>query len=102
MKMLGTSAGCDLSDQKKTDVRNGAPGHRADHPGRKEADIHKAVDPIRVGDAERDSRLVGRRSAADVENHPDIRELKVPRCVAVTQAQNACAEDLYAPASLSE
>src|SRR3984957_10531795 len=47
------------------------------------AEIHKAVDVIRVGDAERYRRLVWRRPAADVQNHPDIRELKVRRRVAV-------------------
>src|SRR5690349_4255338 len=45
------------------------------------AEIHKAVDVIRVGHAERYRRLVRGRPAADVHNHPDIRKLKVPRSV---------------------
>src|SRR4029077_20796814 len=50
-------------------------------------EIHKAVDVIRVGDAERYRRLIRGRPAPNVQNHPDIRKLKVPRRVAVTQAQ---------------
>src|ERR1700746_3386823 len=49
---------------------------------------------IRVGDTQRYRRLVRRRPAADVQNHPDIRELKVPWRVAVASAQNASTEDL--------
>src|SRR5689334_12124727 len=63
------------------------------------AEIHKAVDVIRVGDAERYRRLIRGRAASNVQNHPDIRKLKVPRRVAVTQAQNASAEDLFVVAS---
>src|SRR6202140_5006200 len=59
------------------------------------AEIHKAVDVIRVGDAERYRRFIRGRSASYVQNHPDIRKLKVPRRVAITQAQNASAEDLF-------
>src|SRR5580704_5338832 len=47
------------------------------------AEIHKAVDVIRVGDAERHRRLIRGRPAPNVENHPDIRKLKVRRSVAV-------------------
>src|SRR6202162_3540924 len=65
------------------------------------AEIHKAVDVIRVGDAERYRRLIGGRPAPYVQNHPDIRKLKVRRRVAVTQAQNASAEDLFVVASRS-
>src|SRR5258708_922403 len=65
------------------------------------AEIHKAVDVIRVGDAERYRRLIRSRSAPNVQNHPDIRQLKVRRRVAVTQAQNASAEDLFVVASRS-
>src|SRR5579859_6312453 len=65
------------------------------------AEIHKAVDVIRVGDAERNRRLIRGRPAANVENHPDIRKLKVGRRVAVTQAQNASAEDFFVVASRS-
>jgi hypothetical protein len=56
---------------------------------------------IRVGDAEPYRRLIRGRPAPNVQNHPDIRELKVPRCVAVTQAQNASAEDLFVVAGRS-
>src|ERR1700720_2445872 len=59
------------------------------------AEIHKAVDVIRVGDAERYRRLIRGRPASNVQNHPDIRKLKVPWRVAVTEAQNASAEDLF-------
>src|SRR5260221_4819090 len=65
------------------------------------AEIHKAVDVIRVGDAERYRRLIRGRPAPNVQNHPDIRKLKVPRRVAVTQAQNASTEDLFVVASRS-
>jgi hypothetical protein len=65
------------------------------------AEIHKAVDVIRVGDAERYRRLIRGRAASNVQNHPDIRKLKVSRRVAVTQAQNASAEDLFVVASRS-
>ena len=65
------------------------------------AEIHKAVDVIRVGDAERYRRLIRGRPAPNVQNHPDIRKLKVPRRIAVTQAQNASAEDLFVVASRS-
>src|ERR1700678_2498308 len=65
------------------------------------AEIHKAVDVIRVGDAERYRRLIRGRPAPNVQNHPDIRKLKVPRRVAVTQAHNASAEDLLVVASRS-
>src|SRR6202021_1295028 len=63
------------------------------------AEIHKAVDVVRVGDTERYRRLIRGRPAPNVQNHPDIRKLKVPRRVAVTQAQNASAEDLFVVAS---
>src|ERR1043166_5833771 len=46
------------------------------------AEIHKAVDVVRVGDAERYRRLVRGRAASHVQNHPDIRKLKVRGCVA--------------------
>jgi len=61
----------------------------------RDAKIHKAVDVIRVGDAERYRRFVGGRAAPNVQNHPDIRKLKVGWRVAVTHAQNASAEDLF-------
>ena len=57
-------------------------------------EIHEAVDVIRVGSAERYCRLVRSRAAPNVQNHPDIRKLKVPRRVAVASAENATAEDL--------
>jgi hypothetical protein len=56
---------------------------------------------IRVGDAQRDRRLIRGRPAPNVQNHPDICELKVRRRVAVTQAQNAGAEDLFVVVSRS-
>src|SRR6202030_3663944 len=65
------------------------------------AEIHKAVDVIRVRDAERYRRLIRGRAASNVQNHPNIRKLKVPRRVAVTQAQNASAENLFVVASRS-
>src|SRR6202030_195038 len=65
------------------------------------AEIHKAVDVIRVGDAERYRRLIRGRPAPDVQNHPDIRKLKGRRRVAVTPAQDASAEDLFVVASRS-
>src|SRR3984885_7763072 len=65
------------------------------------AEIHKAVDVIRVGDAQRYRGLIRGWPAPNVQNHPDVRKLKVPRRVAVTQAQNASAEDLFVVASRS-
>src|SRR5277367_3543791 len=65
------------------------------------AEIHKAGDVIRVGDAERYRRLIRGRPAANVQNHPNIRQLKVRRRVAVTHGQNASAEDLFVVASRS-
>src|SRR3984885_1959128 len=65
------------------------------------AEIHKAVDVIRVGDAERYRRLIRGRPAPNVQDHPDIRKLKVRRRVAVTHGQNASAEDLFVVASRS-
>src|SRR5580698_9551859 len=62
-------------------------------------EVHKAVDVIWVGDAERYRRLVRRWTATHVHNHPDIRELKVSGRVAVAQAQNASAEDFFIVAS---
>ena len=64
------------------------------------AEIHKAADVIRVGDTERYRRLI-RGPAPNVQNHPDIRMLKARRRVAVTQAQNASAEDLLVVVSRS-
>src|ERR1700728_5067960 len=64
-------------------------------------EIHKAVDVIRVGDAERYRRLIRGRPASNVQNHPKIRKLKVRRSVAVTQGQNASVEDLFVVASRS-
>src|SRR6202011_4772546 len=67
----------------------------------RDAEIHKAVDVIRVGDAERYRRLVRGRPPPYVQNHPDIRKLKVRRRVAITHGQNASAEDLFVVASRS-
>src|ERR1700733_15296404 len=64
------------------------------------ADIHKAVNLIRVGDAERYRRLVGGRPAPDVDKQPGIRKLNVRgRAFGVAAAQNATAEDLLIKAS---
>ena len=65
------------------------------------SEIHKAVDSISVGNAERYRWLIGRRAASDVQDHPNIRELKVRRRIAVTQGQDASAEDLFVVASRS-
>src|SRR5579863_296062 len=65
------------------------------------AEIHKAVDVIRVGGAQRYGRLIRGRAASNVQNHPDIRKLKVPRRVAIPQAQDASSEDLFVVASRS-
>src|SRR6516165_10175701 len=56
---------------------------------------------IRVGDAKRYRRLIRGWPASNVQNHPDISKLKVPRRVAVTQTQNASAEDLFVVAGRS-
>jgi hypothetical protein len=65
------------------------------------AEIHETVDVIRVGNAERYGRLIGSRPAPNVQNHPDIRKLKVGRRVAVTQTQDARVKDLFVVASRS-
>src|SRR6202161_3366317 len=65
------------------------------------ADIQKTVDVVRVGNAERYRRLVRCWSTPNVQNHPDIRELKVAGRIAVTEAQNASAENLFIVASRS-
>src|SRR5262249_60009041 len=58
------------------------------------AEIHKVVDVIRVRDAERYRRLIRSRPASNVYNHPEIGELKIARCIAITSAQDASAEHL--------
>jgi hypothetical protein len=64
------------------------------------ADIHKAVDLIRVGDAELYRRLVRGSARPDVDKEPSIRDLNVGgRAFAVASAQNATAEDLLIEAS---
>jgi hypothetical protein len=61
-------------------------------------DVHKAVDPVGVGGAQRYRRFVGRRSASDVDKQPCIRDLNVARRpAAVASAQNATAENLFVP-----
>src|SRR5580692_2779445 len=65
------------------------------------AEIHKAVDVIWVGDAERYRRLIRSRPASNIQNDPDIRKLKVRRRVAVPHGQNASAEDLFVVAGRS-
>ena len=65
-------------------------------------DIHKAVDLVRVGDAERYRRLVGGRAASDVDKEPRICDLNVRRCAAaVAFAQNAPPENRFVEASRS-
>ena len=66
-------------------------------------DIHKAADLIRISeDAERYRRLVRGRAAPDVDNEPRIRDLNVPRrALAVAQAQNPAAKNLFVVASRS-
>jgi len=57
---------------------------------------------IRVGGAEGYRRLICSRPASNVQNHPDIRELKVSGgALAIGSAQNASAEDLFVVASRS-
>ena len=50
---------------------------------------------IGVRDTERYRRLIRSRPASDIHNHPDIRKPQIPGRVAVTQAQNARAENLF-------
>jgi hypothetical protein len=60
------------------------------------AKIHKAVDVIRVEDAQRYRRLVRGGPASDVDNQPSIRDLNAPRrTLAVASAQNAADKDLF-------
>src|SRR6202049_653438 len=65
------------------------------------AEIHKAVDVIRVGDAEHYRRLIRGRAAPNVQNHPDMGQLKVRGRVAVTNAQNASTKAFFVVASRS-
>ena len=65
-----------------------------------DADVQKAADLIRVGeDAERYRRLVWSGPTTDIDNEPRIRDLDVPRrALAIAQAQNAAAKDLFVEA----
>ena len=67
------------------------------------ADIHEAADLVGVGEnAERYRRLVRGWAASDVDNEPRICDLDVPRsALAVAQAQNAAAKNLFVVASRS-
>src|SRR5271154_4169084 len=68
----------------------------------RDANIHKAVDVIRIGDAERYGRLVGSRPASDVDQEPRVRDLKVHgRAAAIASTQYATVEDLFIEASRS-
>ena len=68
----------------------------------RDANIHKAVNLIRVRNGERYGWLVGGRSAPDVDQKPRIRDLNVRgRAFAIAFAQNATAEDFFLPASRS-
>jgi hypothetical protein len=58
------------------------------------AEIHETVDVIRVGGAERYGRLVWGWAASYVQDHPDVRELKIRGRIAVSHAQDMSAEDL--------
>jgi hypothetical protein len=66
------------------------------------ADIHKAVDMVRVGDAKRYRRLVGSRASSDIEKEPGICNLNVRRGpIAIACAQNLAAEDCFVVVSRS-
>src|ERR1700674_1491297 len=65
------------------------------------ANIHEAIDVIRVGNAERHRRLVRGGPASDVEDEPRISDLNVTGCVAVAQAQDASAKVPFVVASRS-
>src|SRR5580698_5532708 len=65
------------------------------------AKVHKAVDVVWVRDAEHYRRLIRSWAAANIQNHPNVFELKVCRRVAVTQAQNASTENLFVIAGRS-
>src|ERR1700758_4539923 len=88
-----------LGDRLRDELRSSAFPQLITRLNIRNAEIHKAVELIRVGDAERYRRLIRGWPASNVQNHPDVRKLKVPRRVAVTQAQNASAEDLFVVAS---
>src|SRR5271170_647704 len=68
----------------------------------RDADIHKAAHFIRVGNAERHRRLLGRRSAPNVDNKPSIRDLNVAGCaVTIAPTQNAPTKDRFIEVSRS-
>jgi len=75
------------------------PNHISSFMNIRDAEIHKTVDVIRVGDTEGYRRLIRGRAAANVQNHPDIRKLNVARRVAIAEAQNASSEYLFVVAS---
>src|SRR5262249_23524207 len=62
-----------------------------------DADVHEAVDKIGIGrDAKYHRRFVGRRTAADVDDEPRVRDLDVARrALVVASTQNAASEDLF-------
>ena len=90
-----------LGDRLREELRSSAFPQFVARLNIRNAEIQKAVDVIRVGDAERYRRLIRSGPAAHVQNHPEIRQLKVRRRVAVTQVQNASVEDLLVVASRS-
>src|SRR5580698_1763010 len=60
------------------------------------AEIHEAIDVIRIGRAKHHRRLVGRGPSPDVDDHPYIREPQIPRrTLAVGPGQNGRAEYLF-------
>ena len=62
-----------------------------------DAEIHKTADLIRVGwDAERYRRFIGRRTAANVDNKPRVRDLDVTRrAFAIASTLNATSEHRF-------
>src|SRR5271167_4226027 len=90
-----------LGDRRREELRSPAFPQFIARLNIGDAEIHKAVDVIRVGNAERYRRLIRGRPAPHVQNHPDIRQLRVRRRVGVAHAQNASAEDLFVVASRS-
>jgi len=61
------------------------------------ADVHEAREGIGIGGhVKRNRRLVGRRTAADIDDEPRVRDLDVARRAAlVASAQDAASEDRF-------
>jgi hypothetical protein len=90
-----------LGDRRRDELRSSAFPQFVARLNIRNPEIHKAADVIRVGDAEGYRRLIRGPPASNVQDHPDIRQLKVRRRVAITHGQNASAEDLFVVASRS-